>query len=207
MKKSNNLTSMITFLPLYSLILYDKKFFLKKIVSILLFVVVAYYSGGYYLHFLAKQELVKEELYSNVSASVPFEGTLEFSVPIPFYGTVDREYEAKQGEFFFKGKYYNVLGSKIENNTLIISCVANPKTKLLHEELFGFIEDNILGNSASDSNQKNKTLKVFLPEFASFSKKQTIYIFEWLTKKAENQFNFQYSTRGIKVNSPPPQFS
>ncbi len=172
----------------------------------MLFAVVAYYSGGYYLHFLAKQQVVKQELYSNVAASVPFEGTMEFSVPIPFYGTVNKEYEPKQGEFFFKGKYYNVLGSKIVDNTLIISCVANPKVKLLHEELFGFIEDNILGNSESESNQKNKTVKVFLPEFAAFSTKHTLYLFEWISPQNNINNISKFSTRNIKVNSPPPQF-
>lgn len=173
----------------------------------MLFGVVAYYSGGYYLHFLAKQQVVKQELYSNVAASVPFEGTMEFSIPIPYYGIVNKEYEAKQGEFLFKGKYYNVLGSKIVDNTMIISCVANPKVKYLHEELFGFIEDNVLAGSNPESNKKNKSFKVFSPEFASFSNKHTLFIYEWLASKVNDSEIVQFSTRGIKVNSPPPQIA
>ncbi len=178
---------------------------MRKILSILLFGVVAYYSGGYYLHFLAKQQLVKQELYSNVAASVPFEGTMEFSIPIPYYGIVNKEYEAKQGEFLFKGKYYNVLGSKIVDNTLIISCVSNPKVKYLHEELFGFIQDNVLAGSSNDTNKKSKSVKVFLPEFASFSNKHTLYLFEWMDSKSNDEGPSYFSTRTISVNSPPPQ--
>lgn len=180
---------------------------MRKILSILLFGVVAYYSGGYYLHFLAKQQMVKQELYSNVAASVPFEGTMEFSIPIPYYGIVNKEYEAKQGEFLFKGKYYNVLGSKIVDNTMIISCVANPKIKYLHEELFGFIQDNVLAGANTDSNKKSKSFKVFLPEFASFSNKHTIFLIEWLSENAKNNCISVFSTRTIKVNSPPPQIA
>ena len=178
---------------------------MKKIVVFGLFLVIAYFSGGYYLQFMVKQQFAKQELYSNVAASIPFEGTLEFSIPMPLYGNVNRAYEAKEGEFFYKNKYYNVLGSKIENNVLIISCIANPKTKLLHDELFSFINNNIIDNDKNNSsNKKTKPIKIFLPEYASFSKKYTHFIIEWVGEKVTNQHNYKTQPAFIAVNSPPP---
>lgn len=171
-----------------------------------MFLVIAYFSGGYYFHFMVKQQFAKQELYANVAASVPFEGTMEFSIPIPFYGNVNKEYEAKEGEFFYKNRYYNVLGSKIVDNVLIISCVANPKTKLLHEELFGFINDNIIDNNFDSKSKNHKAFKAFLPEYASFSNKYTLYLFDWISKKTNNDHNFPLQFTYLNIMSPPPNF-
>jgi hypothetical protein len=179
----------------------------KKIFVFVMFLVVAYFSGGYYLHFMVKQQFAKKELYSNVAASIPFEGTMEFSIPIPYYGLVNKEYEAKEGEFYFKDKYYNVLGSKIVNNVLIISCIANPKTKLLHEELFGFIQDNIMSGSGSSSKKESKTLKLFVPEYAKIGNKCTIFLYDWLSPIKIISTEFSELDQPKKVNSPPPIFS
>ena len=177
---------------------------MKKIFVFVMFLVVAYFSGGYYFHFMVKQQFAKKELYSNVAASIPFEGTMEFSIPIPYYGIVNQEYEAKEGEFYFKDKYYNVLGSKIVNNVLIISCVANPKTKLLHEELFGFIQDNIISGPGNSSKKESKTLKLFVPEYAKFVNKYTIFLYDWLNPITIISHQFSVLDQPKKVNSPPP---
>lgn len=179
---------------------------MKKLFVFVMFLVVTYFSGGYYLHFMVKQQFAKKELYSNVAASIPFEGTMEFSIPIPYYGIVNQEYETKEGEFYFKDKYYNVLGSKIVNNVLIISCIANPKSKLLHEELFGFIQDNIVSGTGTGSKKESKTLKLFVPEYAKFGANHKIFLFDWLSPIKVNSHLFSVIDRPIKVNSPPPIF-
>ncbi len=182
---------------------------MKKFTAVLLLFLVGYYLGGFYLHFLVKQKMAEDDIYANLSATVPSEGEVVFSIPMPLYGSVDRDFEKKEGEFYFKGKYYALLGTKIENNTLMITCMANAKAKILNEDLFEFIQENIVSENHSKGKSKTtRTLKLFMPEFASFSKKTTIFLYEWLPLKSKiSEGTFSLTHQWVNNSTPPPDFA
>lgn len=180
---------------------------LKRLSAVGLFAVVMYFTMGYYFQFLVEQHLQKREIYSNVSATLPFEGTVDFSVPLPLYGIVNSEYEAKQGEFFYKNKYYNILGSKVVDNVMIITCVASPKMQKLNQELLSFIDEYVLGTDDGSNAKEKKTLKFFSPEFAGFAKKVSFYLYDFIEPLSILNHQLTVLAGTLHICSPPPNMA
>jgi hypothetical protein len=158
---------------------------------------------GYYFHFLIKQK-IHNAGKAEITATAPYEGTVNFIINLPLYGVVNKAYETSKGNFEYENKIYSILGRKIENNQLIVTCVADPKLKKFQEELLGFIDTYILEKNSQKKDSKGSSFKFFSPEYAGFFKTTHFYLYYFFEPSTTTPYLKTFSHRAPQVPKRPP---
>ncbi len=97
---------------------------------------------GYYGVFLGLQvqnnrEMVQrldEENYINSETMV-----IKVPLSVP-YGSGSQEFQRVQGQFEFKGEYFQLVKQKLQGDTLLIVCIKDQQSKVLHQALASYVK-------------------------------------------------------------------
>jgi hypothetical protein len=168
---------------------------MKKFLSILLVFAFSYSFIGYYLNFEIEQYLVKEEVKENILNHLPVNQLILIKISSGNHESITWTELGK--EFRFSGTMYDVIKSKVVNDTSYFYCYNDTKESKLLANLDKLVKDQA-NNSKSKSNQKKQEI-IFFYQIELFSQN--------LSEKPVQYFIHSVGFASIltDVLSPPPK--
>lgn len=106
---------------------------MKRAFSILFLLIFLFNVGGYYLVFWGLRSQAKKDLLHRLDADqYSAEELIVVAIPITLpYSNQVSDFERINGQFEYKGEFYNLVKQRMENDTLFIVCIKNHQEKEL----------------------------------------------------------------------------
>lgn len=106
---------------------------MKRAFSILFLVIFLFNVGGYYLVFWGLRSQARKDLLHRLDADkYSAEELIVVAIPMALpYPNQESRFERVDGQFEYKGEFYNLVKQRIENDTLFIVCIKNRQEKEL----------------------------------------------------------------------------
>jgi hypothetical protein len=175
---------------------------MKKILSILFLLIFLFNLAGYFVIFKMMQYSARQEMITLIKKNIPDQELVKVVVPNCLIPSSSDFRFTEEGEFIYKGRYYDIVRQRSEGNNTIFYCINDTN----EEKLFDGLNEHIKQNTEQNLPQKNRTaslLKNIIKE--SIPNNSTFLLCE------QECFNvcFFYSSflkeQFIAVLSPPPK--
>jgi hypothetical protein len=130
-------------------------------------------------------------------------------IPIPLYHQTDRKhFESVQGEFEYKGKFYEMVKQKVENDTLFVYCLNNESKAGLFTELSEHTQSHIIDFSGSQPNPFEKLVKSFIKEYlpdVHYEINLALFVTDLQSVSQSDFLDFTIPAALSEIPTPPPQ--
>lgn len=140
---------------------------MKKAFAIFFLSLFLFYTGGYYLVFVAlKHQSNKKLVQLFDSGDYAEEETLTIKIPITLpYPVYANGFERVNGEFEYKGEFFKLIKHKLDGDTLHIVCFKDVKAKSISTALADFakLSNDIPLSSKSPISIIGKMIKDYEP--------------------------------------------
>lgn len=167
---------------------------LKRSIAILLLILFAYGTIGYFISFEVEKYAIRKEVKNRIKKGLP-DDKLVIIKDNAF--NTELNWVEDDEEFRLNGKMYDVVSKRIEGNTIYYSCIIDAEEEELFEELEQQV-DNALNDSGKKKNENN--LKDYIPA-ERFSPKQVGVTFMSNTYSPNN-----YQSINLELVTPPPPY-
>jgi hypothetical protein len=173
---------------------------MKKILSILLFVVLLYQAGGFALQYLATSGSEAISLDENA-------GTMVVKIPISLPYQTDWEAPREvEGELRQGDEFYQMVDQKMENDTLYTTIVADQNARDRFFDLANQVSEH-LSDEPEKAPAKSKLIQTLVKEYCASTDAWVFYVLEWPVKIMPTD----HPVLALKFYSgaldSPPQFS
>ena len=131
---------------------------LKRIIAILLLILFAYGTIGYYISFEVEKTAVRHEIKQRIKQGVP---TSDLTIIKDDVTNSRLNWIKPSKEFRLNGKMYDVVSKRIEGNIIYYSCINDTQ----EEELFKTLDEQVnkeMNNTDSETRVKTP-LKDYIP--------------------------------------------
>ncbi len=161
--------------------------------------------GGYYLVFWGVRSQAKKDLLHRLDADQYSSKdlivlTIPVSLPYPIH---QNGYERVDGEFEYRGEYYNLVKQRLENDTLFMVCIKDHETKKLVD---AFSEYTSLANELPAS--AKHTMETFGKLFKDYTATRLVVISPeagWHLLMPATFATFEVIRQNYPILTPPPK--
>ena len=165
---------------------------------------------GHYLVLIHQQQVARLNFSQTLkNDQIPDDDLFIIKIPASLYVPAkNTDFEPISGSFEHKGKFYDMVKRKVENDTLYIYCANNHKKQFLASQLADYVKSYVVDfDNGKAKNETNKLLKSFAKEYLPSP------TFGFLTNYAHinsenNNVNVNVSFPAmplISIPSPPPE--
>ncbi|MCU0393005.1 MAG: hypothetical protein MUE81_17995 [Thermoflexibacter sp.] len=182
---------------------------MRKIVAIFLVLLLIYNMIGHYLVLIYQQQVARLHFSQTLeNDQIPDDDLFIIKIPASLYVPAkNTDFEPITGSFEHKGKFYDMVKRKVQNDTLYIYCANNHKKQFLASQLADYVKSYVVDfESGKNKNESNKLLKSFAKEYLATA----VFSFSIFYKytNSENNVNVSISFPAmplISIPSPPPE--
>lgn len=182
---------------------------LRKFIAISLVFLLIYNMIGHYLVLIYQQRAVQIHFSQTLADDqIPNDDLFIIKVPASLYVPAkNTDFEPISGSFEYKGKFYDMIKRKVENDTLYIYCANNHQKQFYAAQLVDYIKSYVVDfEDGKSKNESNKLLKTFAKEYlATSALKFPIVCISTNSEKCENVNYFFPAMPLIAIPSPPPE--
>lgn len=161
--------------------------------------------GGYHLIFWALRTQAKIDLLHRLDADVySSEEVVVLSIPVSLpYPVHDANYEKANGEFEYKGEYYQLVKQKFENDTLFIVCVKDRNQKRLQSTMNEYT--NLANNLPASAKHTLDLFGKLFKDFTSTPFSMSSQVAGFGYDAPLTAYAFSFLAPSLPVDSPPPK--
>lgn len=128
--------------------------------------------------------------------------TLKIPFTLPYWMD-SKEYERVNGEFQYKGEFYQLVEQKLEKDTLYVVCIKDASERKLHEAMTDYVK---LTNDIPASSKNVKLFGSFLKDYVKSKGTEVVKVHQgWSQPHSFGNPSFQLLTLASTVFSPPPE--
>ena len=160
---------------------------------------------GYYFIYVGLRYQAKSELMTRLDAKdYSADETITLKVPFTLpYWADSRGYERVNGEFQYKGEFYQLVEQKLEKDTLYVVCIKDASERKLYESMSDYVK---LANDLPTSSKNVKLFGSVMKDYVKGNGAEILKIQQgWSqTHKFANP-SYQLLSIASPVFSPPPE--
>lgn len=171
---------------------------MRKTVSILLLLLFAYTTGGYYFAFKILQLQVRSEIKEEMKNSLN-ESELEI-ITVPASKMSELRWTRPGKEFVYKNKMFDVVKKQEKNGTTSFFCLNDKK----EERLFANLDEYVRKNTTRNNKVKNILAKNISNYFFEEIKTPDS---NYKAERLESSYKETYESLYSESHSPPPKRS
>jgi hypothetical protein len=172
------------------------RFPLRIIVAILLLFFL-FNSGGYFLLFKWKQEIVRCEIRQEIKRQLKQGVPEEETVLIVIHPGEKIDWVKPEKEFWYKGGLFDIITSSTSNDTIFLRCINDTQEKVLFENLDNLVQHQ---QQSKEPTKLNYFKITGILETASFC----LWPANQFAAKFADLLNF-YPKISPEIPSPPPE--
>ena len=173
---------------------------MKKILSILLFFILLYQAGGFALQYLAPTDTESISLDENTETMV-----VKIPISLPYQTNWEAPREA-EGELRKGDEFYQMVGQKMENDTLYTTIVADQNARDRFFDLANQVSEH-LSDEPEKTPSKSKLIQTLVKEYCASKDVWVFYILEWPVKSINTDHPVLAPNSFSGALDSPPQFS
>lgn len=183
---------------------------LRKFVAIFLVFLLIYNMIGHYLVLIYQQRVANIYFSQSLAQdNIPNDDLFIIKVPASLYVPAkDTDFEPISGSFEYKGKFYDMVKRKVENDTLYIYCANNRYKEKIASQIANYVKSYVVDfENDKGNNQNQKLLKSFAKEYLKVSAYHILSIYQ-KSETSEKNVIFDDSSSPmpfIAIPSPPPE--
>lgn len=181
--------------------------FVKRFISIGLFVVLLYHMMGHVLVLLGVQWQEQHELSERVTIYSSVDHIVEFQIPLQKHPNEAILTQQKPEGFKYRGSYYEIVNLDVSGDTLHISGYVNKAKSFFQRDLLSFVKEQFATGTSESTKKAHNLLKLFLKEYSPISRARIwFFLYDWNEKSVRiPSFISCLSSRSLPVFSPPPE--
>ncbi len=182
---------------------------LRKFIAIFLVFLLIYNMIGHYLVLIYQQKVANLHFSQSLALDdIPNDDFFIIKVPASLYVPAkNTEFEPISGSFEYKGKFYDMVKRKVENDTLYIYCINNHYKEKIASQIANYVKSYVVDFENDKNNtQSQKLLKSFAKEYLKVSAYKLLSIYQ--SQTSEKNVILDDSSPAmpsIATPSPPPE--
>ncbi|WP_143090987.1 hypothetical protein [Thermoflexibacter ruber] len=183
---------------------------MRKLVAIFLVFLLIYNMIGHYLVLIYQQKVANMYFSQSLAHdNIPDDDLFIIKVPASLYVPAkNTDFEPISGSFEYKGKFYDMVKRKVENDTLYIYCANNRYKEKIASQIANYVKSYVVDfENDKNNNQNQKLLKSFAKEYLQVSAYHILSIYQ-RNKTSEKNVILDDSSPAmplIATPSPPPE--
>jgi hypothetical protein len=171
---------------------------LKKLAAILIMFFFLFNSGGYFILFKWKQEMVRQEIRQKIKKQLKLSVPSSETVEIVFFPGEKINWVKPEKEFWHQGDLFDVITKEYKNDTLIFKCINDIQEKALFANLDELVQRQ---QQSKNGNQQLHFFKII-----AVTEDFTFYFLPL----PEQQVNFVHQeflvpSISFEIPTPPPE--
>ncbi len=162
---------------------------------------------GYYVLFYFQQRSLERELTLAIDQGRITDSELvEIKIPVPVYHQIDKGFERIEGRFEHAGKFYEMVKSKLQNDTIYTYCLTDEKKEQLHEKLSDHVQTHVADVKGAKPAKSEKPVLRFLKEYWQDAANSLTFLSPVAAAdKAHTPYFFPFSPLTLSISTPPPE--
>jgi hypothetical protein len=182
---------------------------LRKFIAIFLVFLLIYNMIGHYLVLIYQQKVANLHFSQSLAHDdIPNDDFFIIKIPASLYVPAkNTDFEPISGSFEYKGKFYDMVKRKVENDTLYIYCINNHYKEKIASQIAHYVKSYVVDFENDKNNtQSQKLLKSFAKEYLKATAYNLVSIYQSQTSE-KNVISDDSSPAmpSIAIPSPPPE--
>lgn len=177
---------------------------MRRTIAILFLALFTFNLVGYYGIYVGLKIQAHHEMLRNLDAGLYDETqvhTLKIPLTLP-YQTDWQTYQRVDGDFEWKGEFYNLVSQKLERDTLIVHYIKDHKEASLFESFTEIVQTT---TDTPISKKAGKLAEAFAKDYMPSASNLEIASTGWLKQSVFTRYAFALLTHAVSVQYPPPR--